>query len=198
MFCALAAVASAKGIKPAVKVHWQGHNYLLDPDYDCWSQHEVAQATWPNPSWVVKGKTNSFAGAQMRVRGQAGDRTNRNYLVINLKTGRLVRPDAKYFRRADPFTRLPPMPPPSLVVQSSQMPAPAVVVKHWSWQACDDRTAFFRFYTSTDAKTWTVLQESDAPYLEVICNQAGPHFFGIKAVSADGQESGWGHDGACW
>ncbi len=197
LFAALSLQAFAKGVKQELKVTWGGHTYLLNPDADCWSQHEIAQTTWPNPSWVVKGKTNSFAGAQMRVRGDAGDRTNRNYLVRNLNTEKLIRPDAKYFRRADPFIAGAPMPPQVVatksVVKESLSTPPARVI-HMSWVDCGGAVAF-RVYTSNDLAHWTLYQETSDFTAPITCDQTGPNYFGVKAVGADGSESGWGSNG---
>ena len=123
-----------------------GRRYVIAlPDSQLWSQSEVARAV----QWHEAGKL--FIGGQeirqARVRGEAGDRTNRNYLVTVVRTGKRLSPAEKYFVRPDPWARAgkgaegkggqgAPMPPKSLARSLSPFlpfsPA-APITLHLTW-----------------------------------------------------------------
>lgn len=99
----LVSVAQAAKVEPLTyKVG--GRRYVIAlPDQQLWSVAEVARAV----QWHEAGKL--FIGGQeirqSRVRGGAGDRTNRNYLVTVMRTGKRLSPEARYFVRPDPWAK---------------------------------------------------------------------------------------------
>ncbi len=196
LILALACLAASKGahVDP-IKVRFHGLQIIQTPDSQLWSESEIARTHWPLLAFVAKGRTNSAYGFQMRVRGQAGDRTNRLYLVVD-KSGKLIKPDPKYFVRDDPWARVLPPPPlaKSTVKQSLSVAPPRSITI--AWQSCDDSTSSFRVYLTKDLKTWTLVTETPDFSTSVLCDQSGPNFFGVKAVNAFG-ESAFGTKSPC-
>lgn len=109
---------------PAIRATWGGKTYVIThPDKALWSESEIARAgvSTNGPFWpMLAGAGKAHQCAQMRLRGEAGDRTNRNYLVVcSLRhwgftkaaqraraehaQGDMIKPEAKFFRREDPF-----------------------------------------------------------------------------------------------
>ena len=100
-FLLLATVAQAAQVEP-LTYRQGGRRYVIAlPDSQLWSVAELARAV----QWHEAGKL--FIGGQeirqARVRGSAGDRTNRNYLVTVIRTGKRLSPAEKYFVRPDPW-----------------------------------------------------------------------------------------------
>lgn len=62
---------------------------------DLWSQSAIAQTAWPH----IRGQEC----AQYRVKGEAGDRTSRNYLVVTLDRLRVIPFHPKHLIRPDPY-----------------------------------------------------------------------------------------------
>lgn len=80
---------------PTVKFKRGSVMFRISDDRQLWSQHEIAQTLWP----VVGGQRC----IQQRVRGYAGEREAKNYLVITERGSELVRPLKKFFVRPDPY-----------------------------------------------------------------------------------------------
>lgn len=81
-------------IKP-ITVQFAGRRRTIRDDAALWSQSMVARTGYPT--------INGHPCAQMRVRGPAGDRTGRNYLVVDLDTGRALRFRESMVVREDPY-----------------------------------------------------------------------------------------------
>ncbi len=80
---------------PTVKFRRGNVTFRISDDRQLWSQHEIAQTHWP-----VVGNQRCM---QQRVRGYAGERESRNWLVLTERGLELVRPLKKYFVRPDPY-----------------------------------------------------------------------------------------------
>lgn len=178
----LVSVAQAAKVEPLTyKVG--GRRYVIAlPDQQLWSVAEVARAV----QWHEAGKL--FIGGQeirqSRVRGGAGDRTNRNYLVTVMRTGKRLSPGEKYFVRPDPWAKVgkgaeekggkgAPMPPKSMARSLSPLPpfssaAPLTHTLTWDdatgatpggWgngplAMPDGGPKFWTVYASRDGREW--------------------------------------------
>lgn len=67
---------------------------LRRPDAQLWSQSEIALTGWP----ILGGHECK----QARVRGIMGDRVNRNFLVVQMRDGKMIVPSQKHFIGEDP------------------------------------------------------------------------------------------------
>lgn len=177
LLLAMAGAEAAKKPEPLTYT-LSGKRYtILLPNSQLWSEHEWAMAG-------VRGKTADevlIAGKAVRrarVRGMDGDRTNRNYLVIVMRTGKRLSPLPKYFVRPDPWmgrviTPAPPIPPAAAPMKSKPkvMTAPTTILLTWDdmpgavpggWGdgpliMPDGGTRFWTVYCSSDARTWRPL-----------------------------------------
>lgn len=166
-----------------------GRRYVITvPDKQLWSQAEVARSV----QWHRAGELTIGGQAirQARVRGEAGDRTNRLYLVTVIKTGKRLSPDPKYFVRPDPWAGkavsgsvgewvsgpLPPKalsrPPTHSLTHSPAAPVSLTLtwpdVAGWyshPWSntpvAADGGTRFWTVLSTEDFRTWRVADVVD-------------------------------------
>lgn len=153
-----------------------GRRYVIAlPEKQLWSVSEVAQAASGHASGTlfIDGKEVR----QARVRGQAGDRIGRNYLVVIMRTGKRLTPEPRYMVRPDPFISrpLPPSPPkssalsPRKATTAFSLSAPVSLRLAWDnvsggqpggWGAGpeimpDGGTRFWTVYSSTNLSSWT-------------------------------------------
>ena len=172
----LAAVSAEAAKKPEPLTYKiGGRRYVITlPNTQLWSVSEVARAV----QWHKAGELTIDGQAirQVRVRGVDGDRTNRNYLVIVMRTGKRLSPPPKYFVRPDPWGQAaPPIPPAALAYRapaksSKSMAPPATLTLRWSdvpgavpggWgtgpsMMPDGGTKFWTIYSSTNLRDWRV------------------------------------------
>lgn len=167
----LALTASAAKPEP-LTYKLGGRRYVIAvPDRQLWSVSEVAQAASGHASGTL------FIGGkevrQARVRGDSGDRTNRNYLVVVMRTGKRLSPEARYMVRPDPFVRSALPLPPATAVRSKAAPAKSSPLQFltlsWpdvpGWYALpwspvpimpDGGPRWWQVLRSADLRTWRV------------------------------------------
>ena len=162
-----------------------GRRYVITlPDSQLWSQSEVARAV----QWHKAGELSIGGQAirQARVRGVAGDRTNRLYLVVVIKTGKRLSPEARYMVRPDPWPSVPvaaPMPPQATKTLSSAKSGanaaqPLTVTLTWAdvpgavpagWGATalvmmpDGGPKFWTVSASRDLRAWRTVAVTETP-----------------------------------
>jgi hypothetical protein len=157
-----------------------GRRYVITlPNTQLWSQSEVARSV----QWHEAGKLyiDGKEIRQARLRGEAGDRTNRNYLVTVVRTGKRLSPSERYFVRPDPWTHRPAPPTPvsiaparapaKLALPSKSLQAPSTMLLSWQdvagatpggWgtgplMMPDGGPRFWVVYCSQDGATWKPL-----------------------------------------
>jgi len=182
----LCLTATAQAAKPEpLSYKLGGRRYVIAvPDRQLWSQSEVARAV----QWHKAGELSIGGQAvrQARVRGVAGDRTNRLYLVVVIKTGKRLSPEARYMVRPDPWASVPvaaPMPPAAAKTlaapkSASKAAMPLTVTLTWAdvpgavpagWGATalvmmpDGGPKFWTVSASRDLRAWRTVAVTETP-----------------------------------